>query len=88
MGCSMHECRDPAHVHGDPTSEWAWGAQCKRACIGLMHACRGTLRASMHACAQCMRACMETEWEWVWGPGASVHGDPASERAWGPGVCM
>ena len=25
MECSMHECRDPAHVHGDPTSEQAWG---------------------------------------------------------------
>ena len=25
MGCSMHKCRDLAHVHGDPTSKQAWG---------------------------------------------------------------
>ena len=23
MGCSMHECRDLAHMHGDPASERA-----------------------------------------------------------------
>ena len=22
---SMHECRDPVHMHGDPTSKQAWG---------------------------------------------------------------
>ena len=79
-------------MHPVDTYTCAWGP-CERARVGSQCEC---------ACMGLVHACMETER--AWGPGvserawpsASVHawpsaclrGDPASERAWGPGACM
>ena len=93
MGCSMHECRDPAHM-GTPQASGHGGP---------VRACVHRPGARMHGDPVCERA-----WgpgaSMCAGPGACVHGnqvgvgarckracvrgDPASEQAWGPGVCL
>ena len=86
MGCSMHECRDPAHVHGDPTIERAWGPGVSGWGLGVSG--RGDPE---RACAHGpVRACVR-----AWAPRASGHGDPdpvrvcmETKRAWGPGASV
>ena len=100
----MHECRDPAHVHGDPTIERAWGPGVSGWGLGVSgrgdpeRACaHGPVRACVRAWAprangheDPVRACVR-----AWAPRASGHGDPdpvrvcmETKRAWGPGASV
>ena len=71
----MHECRDPAHVHGDPTIEWAWGPGVSGWGLGVSG--RGDPE---RACAHGpVRACVR-----AWAPRANGHEDPVRACVHGP----